>query len=317
MILVTGGAGMIGSNLVGALNAAGRDDILVVDDLTDGTKFRNIADLAIADYEDKDAFLARIENDEDLGLEAVFHQGACSSTTEWNGRFMMNENYAWSKKLMAYCLRRKIPFIYASSAAIYGNSTVFAEDRENETPLNVYGYSKKLFDDYVRRTVLSCTDHSPVVGLRYFNVYGPREAHKGTMASVAFHLFNQVDKGENPKLFGAHDGYGAGEQSRDFIHVEDVADVAIWCWHAGISGIFNCGTGKAEPFRTIAQSIIQSLGRGNIDYVDFPDHLKGRYQSFTQADISRLRGAGYNGAFRDVATGIRDYVEWLKTRPSS
>ncbi len=316
-ILVTGGAGMIGSNLVSALNAAGRDDILVVDDLTDGTKFRNLADLSIADYEDKDTFLARIERDEDLELEAVFHQGACSSTTEWNGRFMMNENYAWSKTLMAYCLRRHVPFIYASSAAVYGDSSIFSEEPENEAPLNVYGYSKKLFDDYVRRTVLPRDDHSPVVGLRYFNVYGPREAHKGSMASVAYHLFQQVGNGENPKLFGAWDGYGAGEQSRDFIHVADVADVALWCWKTGTSGIFNCGTGRAEPFRAIAETIIETLGRGSIDYIDFPDHLKGRYQSFTQADISRLRGAGYNGSFRDVASGIRDYVEWLKTRPSS
>lgn len=317
MILVTGGAGMIGSNLVSALNAAGRDDIFVVDDLTDGTKFHNIADLRIADYEDKDTFLARIERDEDLGFDAVFHQGACSATTEWDGRFMMNQNYAWSKTLMAYCLRRQTPFIYASSAAVYGSSSTFSEEPENEIPLNVYGYSKKLFDDHVRRTVLSRGDHSPVVGLRYFNVYGPREAHKGTMASVAFHLYQQVGKGENPKLFGAWDGYGAGEQSRDFIHVADVADVALWCWNAEISGIFNCGTGRAEPFRTIAETVVETLGRGDIDYIDFPDHLKGRYQSFTQADISRLRGAGYNGAFRDVASGVRDYVEWLKTRPSS
>ena len=317
MIVVTGGAGMIGSNLVAALNAAGRDDILVVDDLTDGTKFRNIADLAIADYEDKDDFLARIEAGAVDPFEVVFHQGACSSTTEWDGRYMMRENYAYSKTLMEFCLERAIPFVYASSAAVYGGGSVFAETRENELPLNVYGYSKKLFDDYVRRTVLSRDNHSPVVGLRYFNVYGPREAHKGSMASVAFHLFGQLGRGENPKLFGAHDGYGPGEQSRDFIHVADVADVALWCWRRGLSGIFNCGTGRAEPFKTIAETVIDTLGRGEIEYVDFPDHLKGRYQSFTQADMSRLRAAGYNGDFRDVATGVRDYVEWLKTQPSS
>ncbi len=317
MIVVTGGAGMIGSNLVAALNAAGRDDILVVDDLTDGHKFRNIADLAVADYEDKDDFLSRVEAGTAGPFEVVFHQGACSSTTEWDGRYMMRENYAYSKTLMEFCLERAIPFVYASSAAVYGGGSVFAETRENELPLNVYGYSKKLFDDYVRRTVLSRDDHSPVVGLRYFNVYGPREAHKGSMASVAFHLFGQLGKGENPKLFGAHDGYGPGEQSRDFIHVADVADVALWCWRRGLSGIFNCGTGRAEPFKTIAETVIDTLGHGEIEYVDFPEHLKGRYQSFTQADMSRLRAAGYNGDFRDVATGVRDYVEWLKTHPSS
>jgi ADP-L-glycero-D-manno-heptose 6-epimerase len=317
MIVVTGGAGMIGSNLVAALNAAGRDDVLVVDNLTDGTKFRNIADLRIADYEDKDRFLSRLESDEGLGIEAVFHQGACSTTTEWDGRYMMNENYAWSKTAMAYCLRRRIPFNYASSAAVYGGNEDFSEAPENEVPLNVYGYSKKLFDDFVRRTVLGKAGHSPVVGLRYFNVYGPREGHKGTMASVAYHLYRQVENGENAKLFGAHDEFGPGEQSRDFIHVDDVADVALWCWNAGVSGIYNCGTGRAEPFRTIAETVIETLGRGRIEYIDFPDHLKGRYQSFTRADIGRLRGAGYNGSFRDVATGVRDYVEWLRTHPSS
>ena len=316
MILVTGGAGMIGSNLVAALNAAGHDDILVVDDLSDGRKFRNIADLAIADYEDMDDFLVRLEAGRVDGIDAVFHQGACSTTTEWDGRFMMRVNYAYSKALLGFCQAKGIPFIYASSAAVYGGGSIFTETDANERPLNVYGYSKKLFDDYVRRTVLQRTGHAPVVGLRYFNVYGPREAHKGSMASVAFHLHGQLCNGENPKLFGAHDGYGPGEQSRDFVHVADVADVVLWCWRSGISGIFNCGTGRAEPFRAVAEAVIAALGRGEIEYIDFPEHLKGRYQSFTEADMGALRGQGYNGAFRDVATGVRDYVEWLRTQPS-
>lgn len=316
MIVVTGGAGMIGSNIVAALNAAGRDDILVVDDLTDGTKFRNLADLSIADYEDKDRFLALVEAGALGRIEAVFHQGACSATTEWNGRYMMQENYAYSKTLLHFCLERRVPFLYASSAAVYGGGSQFREEPELERPLNVYGYSKKLFDDYVRRNVLD-SEHSPVVGLRYFNVYGPREDHKGTMASVAFHLFNQVRAGENPKLFGAHDGYGPGEQSRDFIHVGDVADVNLWLWNRGESGIFNLGTGRAQPFRTVAETVIAGLGRGEIEYIDFPDHLKGRYQSYTQADMTRLRATGYNGAFRSVEDGVKDYVEWLKTNRSS
>ena len=316
MIVVTGGAGMIGSNIVAALNAAGRDDILVVDDLTDGTKFRNLADLSIADYEDKDRFLALVEAGALGRIEAVFHQGACSATTEWNGRYMMQENYAYSKTLLHFCLERRVPFLYASSAGVYGGGSQFREEPELERPLNVYGYSKKLFDDYVRRNVLD-SEHSPVVGLRYFNVYGPREDHKGTMASVAFHLFNQVRAGENPKLFGAHDGYGPGEQSRDFIHVGDVADVNLWLWNRGESGIFNLGTGRAQPFRTVAETVIAGLGRGEIEYIDFPDHLKGRYQSYTQADMTRLRATGYNGAFRSVEDGVKDYVEWLKTNRSS
>ncbi|MER8437376.1 ADP-glyceromanno-heptose 6-epimerase [Mesorhizobium sp. M1312] len=316
MIIVTGGAGMIGSNIVAALNAEGISDIVVVDDLTDGHKIANLADLQIADYLDKDDFLPRMEAG-DLGrIEAVFHQGACSTTTEWNGKFMMEVNYAYSKRLLHACLALRVPFLYASSASVYGGGAEFREEPECERPLNVYAYSKKLFDDYVRRTVFD-TDHSPVAGLRYFNVYGPREAHKGTMASVAFHLFNQVEQGQNPKLFGAYDGFGPGEQSRDFIHVGDVADVNLWLWKRGSSGIFNCGTGLAQPFRAIAETVIGTLGKGEIEFTDFPDHLKGSYQSFTQADMSRLRAAGYNGQFRTVETGVRDYVEWLKAQRSS
>ncbi|RWK62826.1 ADP-glyceromanno-heptose 6-epimerase [Mesorhizobium sp.] len=316
MIIVTGGAGMIGSNIVAALNAEGISDIVVVDDLTDGHKIANLADLQIADYLDKDDFLPRMEAG-DLGrIEAVFHQGACSTTTEWNGRFMMEVNYAYSKRLLHACLALRVPFLYASSASVYGGGAEFREEPECERPLNVYAYSKKLFDDYVRRTVFD-TDHSPVAGLRYFNVYGPREAHKGTMASVAFHLFNQVEQGQNPKLFGAYDGFGPGEQSRDFIHVGDVADINLWLWKRGSSGIFNCGTGLAQPFRAIAETVISTLGKGEIEFIDFPDHLKGSYQSFTQADMSRLRAAGYNGQFRTVETGVRDYVEWLKAQRSS
>ncbi|ESY88828.1 ADP-L-glycero-D-mannoheptose-6-epimerase [Mesorhizobium sp. LNHC220B00] len=297
MIIVTGGAGMIGSNIVAALNAEGHDDILVVDDLTDGHKIANLADLTIADYLDKDDFLSPMEAGTLGRVEAVFHQGACSTTTEWNGKFMME-------------------VLYASSASVYGGGSEFREEPALERPLNVYAYSKKLFDDYVRRTVFD-SDHSQVAGLRYFNVYGPREAHKGSMASVAFHLFNQVQRGENPKLFGAYDGFGPGEQSRDFIHVGDVADVNLWLWKGGASGIFNCGTGRAQPFRAIAETVIDTLGKGEIEFIPFPDHLKGSYQSFTQADMSRLRAAGYNGQFRTVETGVRDYIEWLKAQRSS
>jgi len=311
MIIVTGGAGFIGSNIVKALNAQGHTDILVVDDLTDGTKFRNLADLVIADYQDKDVFRQRVVSDQRAleGVEAVFHQGACSATTEWNGQYMMDNNYTYSQELLAACQRLNIPFFYASSASVYGDGPVFSEGLANEKPLNVYGYSKFLFDQHVRRVLPKAT--APIVGFRYFNVYGPREQHKGSMASVAFHLHQQILKGENPKLFGAYDGYEAGGQSRDFIFVEDVAKVNLWAWQQGVSGIYNLGTGRAQPFRDIAEAVIAYHGKGKITYIDFPEHLKGRYQSFTQADMSVLRAAGYTDAFADVATGTKAYLTWL------
>ncbi|MDR5903901.1 ADP-glyceromanno-heptose 6-epimerase [Franzmannia qiaohouensis] len=316
MIVVTGGAGFIGANLVKALNARGRSDVLVVDDLSDGTKFVNLADCTLGDYLDKDDFLMRVEAElrgEDAGLpsiEAIFHEGACSDTTEWDGRFMLDNNFEYSKVLLHYCQRKGIPFLYASSAATYGGSEVFVEAPEHERPLNVYGYSKLLFDQYVRARWEQFS--SQVVGFRYFNVYGPREQHKGKMASVAYHHHTQVRAGENPKLFGAWDGYDAGMQSRDFVYVGDVVDVNLWFLdHPEQSGIFNLGSGRAEPFKAIAESVIDYYGRGQIDFIDFPDELKGRYQSYTRADISRLRAAGYSYDFKTVAEGVRAYLEWL------
>lgn len=316
MIVVTGGAGFIGSNLVKALNARGRNDILVVDDLRDGTKFVNLADATLGDYLDKDDFLARIRaalngNPSHLPpIEAIFHEGACSDTTEWDGRFMLHNNFEYSKELLHFCQRQGIPFIYASSAATYGGSEVFVEEPEHEKPLNVYGYSKLLFDQYVRAR--HDEFESQVVGFRYFNVYGPREQHKGKMASVAYHHHTQINGGENVRLFGAWDGFDAGMQSRDFVYVGDVVDVNLWFLdNPGVSGIFNLGTGRAEPFKAIGDAVVDYYGRGRIDFIDFPDELKGRYQSYTRADISKLREVGYTKEFRSVAQGVREYLEWL------
>ena len=315
MIIVTGGAGFIGSNLIKLLNQAGHTNIVAVDDLTDGTKFANLVDLDIADYIDKDEFLARVvagdpfeEWDE---IEAIFHQGACSATTEWNGKFVMEVNYDYSKALLHFCIARGIPFIYASSAATYGGrNDNFIEDRRFEQPLNVYGYSKFLFDEYVRR--LLPTTNSQIVGLKYFNVYGPREQHKGSMASVAFHLNNQMKAGQNPKLFEGCDGFGNGGQTRDFVYVEDVCKVNIWFWkNAGKSGIYNCGTGRAEPFLNVAEAVVKHHGRGQVEFIPFPDHLKGRYQSYTQPDLTKLRATGCDVQFRSVAEGVAEYMEWL------
>lgn len=316
MIIVTGGAGFIGSNLVKALNQRGRADVVVVDDLTDGTKFANIADCDLADYLDMADFLAQIKTGYlPQAIEAIFHLGACSATTEWNGRYMMENNYEYSKQLFHYAVEHEIPLIYASSAAVYGAGAVFEEDSACEQPLNVYGYSKYLFDQYVRQHLPRVK--SQVAGVRYFNVYGPRESHKGSMSSVAYHLNNQVLESGTVKLFEGSDGYGNGEQLRDFIFVEDAVKVKLWLLdNPGVNGIFNVGTGRAQPFNDVARAVLDWHGRGELQYIPFPDHLKGRYQSYTQANISRLRGAGYDQPFKSVAEGVREYLDWLNGRQS-
>ncbi|MGL9774278.1 MAG: ADP-glyceromanno-heptose 6-epimerase [Sodalis sp. (in: enterobacteria)] len=306
MIVVTGGAGFIGSNIVKALNQIGYNDILVVDNLKDGTKYANLVDLNISDYMDKEDFIASVVAGDDFGdIDAVFHEGACSSTTEWDGKYMMDNNYQYSKELLHYCMERTIPFLYASSAATYGGRTEhFIEDRQYEQPLNVYGYSKFLFDQYVR--VLLPQAESQICGFRYFNVYGPREGHKGGLASVAFHLNNQINTGENPKLFAGSEGF-----KRDFIYVGDVAAVNLWFWQNNVSGIFNCGTGRAESFQAMADAVLDYHKKSQLEYIPFPEKLKGRYQAYTQADLTQLRAAGYTQPFKSVAEGVTEYLRWL------
>lgn len=315
MIIVTGGAGFIGSNIVRGLNSVGERDILVVDDLTDGRKFANIADCDIADYEDLHDFRARLSGGLGFVPRCIFHQGACAVTTEWDGSYMMDTNYTYSRELLDYCLAEAVPLIYASSASVYGASTRFIEDPSVELPLNVYGYSKLLFDQYVRRRL--DTASSQVVGLRYFNVYGPGEAHKGSMASVAFHLDRQIREGGEARLFEGSGGYEAGEQRRDFVYVDDVVSVNLW-FHANAdrSGIFNVGTGKAETFNDLADAVIAWHGRGEKRYIPFPADLEQAYQSFTQADIGALRAAGYDAAFAGVASGVGRYLDRLAERSS-
>ena len=310
MIIVTGGTGFIGSNLVHALNAKGREDIIVVDDLSDGRKFANIATARIADYLDLTEFRQLFAGDPTLDIERVYHLGACSTTTEWDGRLMMDLNYAYSRDLLLWCARGSIPVVYASSAAIYGGASAFAETAENEKPLNVYGYSKYLLDRYVCTNLV---DGGPqVVGLRYFNVYGPREQHKGAMASVAHHLNRQLVETGTVRLFEGCDGYADGEQRRDFVYVDDVVNVTLWfAEHPGVSGVFNCGSGKAQSFNDVARAVIGWHGRGELEYIPFPPALKGAYQSFTEADLARLRGAGYTASFKPVDAGVREYLDWL------
>lgn len=315
MIIVTGGAGFIGSNLVKALNEQGRTDIVVVDDLADGTKFVNIADCEIADYLDKDDFLNSLGSFSKQ-TDIIFHQGACSSTTEWNGRLMMSVNYDYSKRLLHFCLDNELPFVYASSASVYGTGEIFKEERQYEKPLNLYGYSKFLFDQYVRARLPEAK--SQIIGLRYFNVYGPREQHKAGMASVAYHFYGQLQRGEDIKLFEGSDGYGAGEQRRDFVYVDDVVDVNLWFMqNPHVSGIFNVGTGRSQTFNEVANAVKTHCGRGRVNYIPFPEKLRGRYQSFTQADISLLRSAGYDREFKTVEQAVPLYLEWLAARHST
>lgn len=324
MIVVTGAAGFIGSNLVRGLNARGVTEILAVDDLTDGDKFVNLVGTKIADYQHKDTFRDRIVSDAQSPVEAIFHQGACSDTTERDGHFMMDNNYQVTLELFEWAQRHRVPFIYASSAAVYGAGPTYVEALENEHPLNVYGYSKFLFDQVLRARFEGLT--APVVGLRYFNVYGPFEQHKARMASVAFHNMNQFLQHKQVKLFGGWDGFENGGQMRDFISVDDVVSVNLhFLDHPETSGIFNCGTGRAQPFNDVASAVVNALRLAQkqtalsltelvqencLQYIDFPEDFKGRYQSYTQADLSALRQAGYTEPFKDVQTGVTDYVQY-------
>jgi len=330
-VVVTGAAGMIGSNIAHGLNAAGVDDIIAVDDLRDGQKFRNLLGVAISDYFDQDEFYGRFSRRELGKIAAVFHQGACSDTMEHDGRLMLRNNYRCSKDLLEACQVQGVRLMYASSAAIYGSSMTFREQPRFERPLNVYGYSKLLFDDAVRRMLADAS--SQVVGLRYFNVYGPREQHKGRMASVAFHHFNQYRDTGKVRLFGDYGGYGPGQQSRDFVFVNDVVAVNLWFLaHPQCSGVFNLGTGRAQAFNEVAHATVnacraqrgepaltleQQIKQGMVEYIPIPEALVGKYQCHTEADLSALRAAGCDHEFADVATGVRRYVEWLSGNASA
>ena len=310
MYVVTGGAGFIGSNIVKALNDRGITEVLVVDDLTQGDRFGNLVDCRIADFMDRAEFRrALAAGDLDGHLTAISHQGACADTTESDGRYMMDNNYTFSKELFHKAIEQGVPFVYASSAAVYGASTEFREDPAHERPLNVYGYSKLLFDQYVRRNVHRA--HSTVVGLRYFNVYGPREQFKGRMASMPYQLYRQIRDTGVAKLFQGTDGYGDGEQERDFVYVGDVVAVNLHFLHASkpIAGIFNTGSGVSRSFNDIARTLISQLGRGSIQYVPFPASLAGKYQSFTRGDIHSLRRAGYTTPTTTLEVGLAACVE--------
>jgi ADP-L-glycero-D-manno-heptose 6-epimerase len=329
-IVVTGAAGFIGSNIVKALNGRGITDIIAVDNLSSGDKFRNLVDCEISHYLDKHEFLdLLLDGEYDGELMAIVHEGACSDTMNHDGKYMMDNNYQYTLALLDYCQSEEIQFLYASSAAVYGGGSTFKEEREFEGPLNVYGYSKFLFDQVLRQRMKEGLT-AQVAGFRYFNVYGPREQHKGRMASVAFHNFNQYRETGKVKLFGGWDGWGDGCQSRDFVSVEDVVKVNLFFLdNPELSGIFNLGSGRAQPFNDVAVATVNACRRhegkpalshaelveqGILEYTPFPDALKGKYQSFTQADIGKLRDAGYDEPMLSVEQGVERYVDWLMSR---
>lgn len=314
MRIVTGAAGFVGSNLVRALNDRGVRDIVAVDDLSQGDKFRNLADCQLADYLDRDAFRDLLRRGAPgLKPTAVYHQGACADTTESDGRYMMDNNHTFSRELLHWALGHRAPFVYASSASVYGRSRICEERPELEGPLNVYAFSKLLFDRHVQGLP---NPESTVVGLRYFNVYGPREAHKGAMASMVWQLHQQLRTEGEARLFEGTDGFEAGEQRRDFVAVGDVVAVNLFFGEGAaarggaIRGVFNVGTGVARSFNDIARILIDRLGRGTIRYVPFPEKLRGKYQSFTQANIQALRQAGYGRSFASLEEGIDRLLAW-------
>ncbi len=324
--VVTGAAGFIGSNLVKALNERGEKNIIAVDNLKNADKFKNLTDCEIADYMDKEDFIALLQDGAfDGTLRAVLHEGACSDTMETDGRYMMENNYQYTLELLNYCQNEEVPFLYASSASVYGGGSVFKESREFEAPLNVYAYSKFLFDQIVRRRWHK--RNAQIVGLRYFNVYGPREQHKERMASVAYHFFNQYRTAGKVKLFEGCDGYANGGQLRDFVSIEDVVKVNMYFLdNPHKSGIFNLGTGQAQSFNDVAAATINTLRKaeglpalslaelqqqGLISYIPFPEQLRGKYQSYTQADIGALRNTGYAEPFLNVEQGVSRYVEQM------
>jgi ADP-L-glycero-D-manno-heptose 6-epimerase len=307
MIILTGGAGFVGSNLLAELNAKGVTDVLVVD--RRGDNFSNLRDLKFSDFMLPAEFARALEYKSlPDRIEAIFHQGACADTTCTDGRYMIENNFTFSKSILHFALARKVPLVYASSAAVYGSSKAFAPSRENERPLNLYGLSKLAFDNHVRSVAAGFG--STVAGLRYFNVYGPRESHKGKMASMVYQLYRQLKTRGHARLFEGTDGYADGEQRRDFVFVNDIVRVNLALAEGPArSGVYNVGTGQARTFNDVAKIIIARLGSGSIEYVPFPESLAGKYQSFTQAELSSLRNAGYAESFSTLEDGIAQSID--------
>lgn len=307
MIIVTGGAGFIGSNIVKVLNDSGVEDIIIVDNLGISQKYLNLNRLRFKDYIDKSDFLERLPAIKNVSM--ILHQGACSATTETDANYLIRNNYEYSKTLFHYCQDEGIPFIYASSASVYGNGDDgFTEDPKCEYPLNGYAFSKFVFDNYIRQNIDFTQSKNQVVGLRYFNVYGYQENHKGSMASVPFHFYNQANENGEIKVFEGSENF-----LRDFIFVEDVVKVVKFFMDSGVSGIYNCGTGEERSFMDMAEIFVKLHGESKINVIPFPDHLKGKYQAYTKADLTNLRDAGFQGEFTSIEVGMKKYLQQLQT----
>lgn len=313
--IVTGGAGFIGSNLIETLNKRGEDHILIVDDLGQDEKWRNLVGLNYADYWEKDDFRFHLRNDSLGEADVVFHLGACSSTTEHNAAFLADNNYRFSCELCEWCLRHKARFVYASSAATYGaGAEGYSDDLEKVArlrPLNMYGYSKQMFDLWALRQGL----FDKIAGIKYFNIYGPREAHKGDMRSMVHKAFCQIRKTGKVRLFKSeHPDYRDGEQLRDFMSIRDaVAVTMFFAENRDVNGLFNCGTGQARTWLDLAHAVFAAMQRApQIEFIDMPQELRAKYQYRTEADLSLLRAAGYTAPFTSLEEGIRDYIGYLQ-----
>ncbi|MBH44518.1 MAG: ADP-glyceromanno-heptose 6-epimerase [Gammaproteobacteria bacterium] len=314
MIIVTGGSGFIGSNLISSLNNLGEENILVVEELNSNTeKFNNLDNLNYIDCVDNKKFLEDIKNntkDYTKKIDLIFHLGACSKTTEQDRDYIMDTNFDYSKELLHYCANSGTNFIYASSASVYGSGTKFSEDPKNESFLNHYAESKYKFDQYYRE--YKDRIDTQVVGLRYFNVFGPRESHKKEMSSVIYHFYHQMKSNKIINLFEGSHGYTDGEQERDFIFVDDTIAIKLWFMNnKNISGIYNVGTGESNTFNNVANAVIENFDSGQIEYIDFPKNLEKQYQAYTKADISSLRNVGYEKKFFSLNESVKKYIDWL------
>lgn len=315
MIIVTGGAGFIGSCIVRSLNDSGREDLVIVDHICEEDKWSNLKNKKYVEYIDRDDFLSRLPEFKGK-VSHIIHMGACSDTTETDFDFLYKNNFEYTKELWEFATEEGISFIYASSAATYGDGSRGFDDKEDIErlePLNGYGRSKHLFDLWAEKEL---RDGNPVpkqhVGLKFFNVYGPNEYHKGTMASVVLHTFNEVNATGKKGLFRSYKAeYKDGEQLRDFVYVKDVCKVVTYMMeHPDISGLFNVGTGKARSFNDLVTATFSAMGKEPvIEYIDMPESLRYKYQYYTQADIEKLRSVGYTEDFYSLEDGVKDYVQ--------